>query len=46
VPVVLDRESDAGKAYADTVARYLGDDVPHRFLQVEKKGFLKRIFRG
>jgi septum site-determining protein MinD len=46
VPVVLDRESDAGQAYADTVARYLGEDVPHRFLQVEKKGFLRRIFRG
>jgi septum site-determining protein MinD len=46
VPVVLDRESDAGKAYADTVARYLGEEVPHRFLQVEKKGFLKRFFRG
>jgi septum site-determining protein MinD len=46
VPVVLDRESDAGQAYADTVSRYLGEDVPHRFLQVEKKGFLRRIFRG
>jgi septum site-determining protein MinD len=46
VPVVLDRESDAGQAYADTVARYLGEDVPHRFLKVEKKGFLRRIFRG
>ncbi|NCA70958.1 MAG: septum site-determining protein MinD [Sphingobacteriia bacterium] len=46
VPVVLDRESDAGKAYGDMVARYLGEDVPHRFLHVEKKGFLSRIFRG
>jgi septum site-determining protein MinD len=46
VPVVLDRESNAGQAYADTVARFLGEDVPHRFLHAEKKGFLRRIFRG
>jgi septum site-determining protein MinD len=46
IPVVLDRESEAGQAYADTVARYLGEDIPHRFLEPEKKGFLRRIFRG
>lgn len=46
IPVVLDRESDAGKAYGDMVARYLGEDVPHRFLQPEKRGFLRRLFRG
>lgn len=46
VPVILDRESDAGKAYGDMVARYLGENLPHRFLQVEKKGFLSRLFRG
>jgi len=46
VPVILDRESDAGQAYADMVARYLGDEVPHRFIQAEKKGFLSRLFKG
>jgi septum site-determining protein MinD len=46
VPVILDRESDAGKAYGDMVGRYLGENLPHRFLQVEKKGFLSRLFRG
>ena len=46
IPVILDRESDAGKAYSDMVARYLGEDVPHRFLHPEKKGLLSRIFRG
>ncbi len=46
VPVILDRESDAGQAYGDMVARYLGEEVPHRFLHPEKKGFLSRLFRG
>ncbi|MBK1720911.1 septum site-determining protein MinD [Thiocystis violacea] len=46
VPVILDRESDAGRAYNDMVSRYLGEDVPHRFLNPEKKGFLSRLFRG
>lgn len=45
-PVILDRESDAGQAYGDMVARYLGEEVPHRFLHTEKKGFLTRLFRG
>lgn len=44
VPVVLDRESKAGQAYNDMVARYLGEDLPHRFLKVEKKGLLGRLF--
>ncbi|SDY02951.1 septum site-determining protein MinD [Allochromatium warmingii] len=46
IPVILDRESDAGQAYGDMVARYLGDDVPHRFLHPEKKGLFSRIFKG
>jgi septum site-determining protein MinD len=45
-PVILDQESDAGQAYLDTVARLLGEEVPFRFLNVEKKGLLKRIFGG
>ena len=46
LPVILERESDAGQAYQDVVSRYLGEDVPHRFLNPEKKGFLSRLFRG
>lgn len=46
VPVILDSESDAGKAYGDAVARYLGEQVPHRFLTVQKKGFFSRLFGG
>ncbi len=43
VPVIVDSESDAGQAYADAVARYLGEEVPLRFLE-EKSNWLKRIF--
>ncbi|HEY8553526.1 MAG TPA: septum site-determining protein MinD [Burkholderiales bacterium] len=43
VPVILDRDSDAGQAYDDAVARYLGEDRPHRFL-VEKRGLFGRLF--
>ncbi|AIX73587.1 septum site-determining protein MinD [Pantoea sp. PSNIH4] len=45
-PVILDKESDAGKAYADTVDRLLGEERPFRFIEEEKKGFLKRLFGG
>jgi len=46
VPVILDKESDAGQAYGDMVSRYLGEQLPHRFLEVEKRGFFSRLFRG
>ncbi|MGY6631966.1 MAG: septum site-determining protein MinD [Wenzhouxiangella sp.] len=44
VPVILDDQSPAGQAYADTVARLLGEDRPMRFTEVDKKGLLKRLF--
>ncbi|CAA6824379.1 MAG: Septum site-determining protein MinD [uncultured Thiotrichaceae bacterium] len=43
-PVILDTESTAGRAYDDFVRRFLGETVPHRFLEVEKKGIFKRLF--
>ncbi|MFM2320198.1 MAG: septum site-determining protein MinD [Pseudomonadota bacterium] len=46
VPVILDKESTAGQAYDDFVRRFLGETVPHRFLEVEKKGLFKRLFGG
>lgn len=46
VPVIMDQLSDAGQAYSDAVSRFLGESVPHRFLNIEKKGFLKRLFGG
>ncbi|WP_058912924.1 septum site-determining protein MinD [Entomohabitans teleogrylli] len=45
-PVILDDTSDAGKAYADMVDRLLGEERPFRFVEEEKKGFLKRLFGG
>jgi len=45
VPVILDEKSDAGQAYADVVARYLGEKRPHRFIE-SKKGFLRKLFGG
>ncbi|MDI9228845.1 septum site-determining protein MinD, partial [Serratia bockelmannii] len=32
-PVILDAESDAGKAYDDTVCRLLGEERPFRFIE-------------
>ncbi|MGL9774383.1 MAG: septum site-determining protein MinD [Sodalis sp. (in: enterobacteria)] len=45
-PVILDEESDAGQAYSDMVDRLLGEERPFRFIEEEKKGFLKRLFKG
>lgn len=45
MPVILDEKSEAGQAYADVIARYLGEDKPHRFLK-SRKGFLKKLFGG
>jgi len=44
VPVILDEQSDAGQAYSDIVARYLGENVPHRFIEEEKKGLFSKLF--
>ena len=43
VPVIFDRDSDAGQAYLDAVARLTGNQVPHRFLEEEKRSILQRI---
>jgi septum site-determining protein MinD len=43
-PVVLDKDSDAGQAYIDVVKRYLGERVPHRFLNTPRKGIFGRLF--
>lgn len=45
VPVVLEDSTDAGQAYDDAVARFLGEEREHRFL-VEKRGLLGRLFGG
>ncbi len=43
IPVILDEKSDAGQAYMDIVARYLGDDKPHRFIE-KKRGLFTKFF--
>ncbi len=43
-PVILDEESDAGPAYQDAIARFLGEDKPMRFVHCERKGILRRLF--
>ncbi|MBM3586796.1 MAG: septum site-determining protein MinD [Alphaproteobacteria bacterium] len=45
-PVIMDNESIAGQAYTDAVTRFLGEDVPHRFLEAERKGLFRRLFGG
>lgn len=45
-PVILNADSTAGQAYDDFVRRFLGETVPHRFLEAEKKGLFKRLFGG
>ena len=45
-PVILDDESQAGQAYSDAVDRLLGKEIAHRFLEVQKKNFLKRLLGG
>lgn len=40
IPVTLDTKSNAGQAYLEVVARFLGEEPPPR----EKKGILSRFF--
>lgn len=46
IPVIWNKESVAGQAYDDAIERFLGKEVPHRFITPEKKGFFRRMFRG
>jgi len=46
VPAVHDAESEVAHAYFDAIDRFLGQEVPLRFVDEEEKGFLRRIFSG
>jgi septum site-determining protein MinD len=46
LPVIMNDDSDASRAYADAVARLLGESVPLRFTEEVKKGFFARMFGG
>jgi septum site-determining protein MinD len=43
-PVILDEMTDVAQAYLDVVYRFLGEERPHRFMDIEKRGLLKRLF--
>jgi septum site-determining protein MinD len=43
-PVILDELADVAQAYQDVVFRFLGEERPHRFIEMEKRGLLKRLF--
>ena len=44
IPVILDEDSDAGQAYKDAIARFLGESRTMRFVTLERKGLLRRLF--
>ncbi|MDY0012447.1 MAG: septum site-determining protein MinD [Rhodocyclaceae bacterium] len=46
VPAIHLKGSDVAEAYADVVARFLGEERPLRFVDYEKPGLLKRLFGG
>ncbi|ABM02917.1 septum site-determining protein MinD [Psychromonas ingrahamii 37] len=45
-PIILNKDSDAGKAYQDAVDRLQGIERELRFVNYEKKSFLSRMFGG
>jgi septum site-determining protein MinD len=46
MPVIMNEDSDASRAYEDAVARLLGETIPLRFIEEAKKGFFARMFGG
>ncbi|KAA0873977.1 septum site-determining protein MinD [Nitrincola tapanii] len=43
-PVITNQDDVAGKAYQDVIKRLLGEEIPLRFIEAEKKGFFGRLF--
>jgi len=43
-PVIMEEDSQAAQAYNDIVERFLGEEIEHRFINVEKKGLFKKLF--
>ncbi|WP_085317102.1 septum site-determining protein MinD [Derxia lacustris] len=46
IPAIHLKGADVAEAYKDVVSRYLGEEVPLRFVDYEKPGLLKRLFGG
>jgi septum site-determining protein MinD len=45
IPVTLTDKNDAGEAYFDMVDRFLGKDLPFRFMDAPKRSLFSRLFR-
>jgi len=45
-PAIHLKGTDVSEAYSDVVARFLGEELPLRYVDYEKPGLLKRIFGG
>ena len=45
-PAIHIENSEVADAYKDVIGRFLGEDLPLRFVDYEKPGLLKRIFGG
>ena len=45
-PAIHMNGADVSEAYKDVIDRFLGEDKPLRFTEVEKTGFFKRLFGG
>jgi septum site-determining protein MinD len=45
-PAIHMKGSDVSEAYSDVISRFLGEQVPLRFIDAEKPGLLKRLFGG
>jgi septum site-determining protein MinD len=43
-PAIHFKGTDVAEAYEDVVSRFLGEDLPLRFINYEKPGLLQRIF--
>jgi septum site-determining protein MinD len=46
LPAVHLKGSDVAEAYMDVVERFLGAELPLRFIEAEKPGLFKRLFGG
>jgi len=46
LPVIMNEDSDASRAYEDAVARLLGETLPLRYIEEAKKSFFARMFGG
>lgn len=44
VPVIMNEKSDAAFAYDDSVARFLGDEIPFRFIDAKKRSLFGKLF--